>query len=59
MSDGEYLTEETYYYDSMTEAIQDMEVIRAERGCDLAFDLEPLAPEGPVRMIVKVGKVYG
>lgn len=58
MSDGEYLTEETYYYDSMTEAIQDMEVIRAERGCDLVFDIEPL-PEGPVRMIVKVGKVYG
>lgn len=50
----EYLTEEVYYYDTMDEAEEDMERMRAERACNLAFDTEDHG--GRIRMTVKVGE---
>ena len=54
----EYETEEVYWYDTMEEAVDDMELMRAERACDMAFDIDAEHYE-KVKMVVKTGKTRG
>lgn len=56
--DGEAMTEETYYYQTMQEAIDDMNNMRVERACDLAFDIDVRPDDGLVKMVVKTLKVW-
>ena len=53
----EWLTEETYWYDTMKEAIEAMQVMMAERACDMAFDADPVGDK--VKLVVKCGKTRG
>ena len=54
----EWLTEEVYWYDTVQEAVDDWEVMRATRACDLAFDIDAIHYDR-VKMIVHVGKTRG
>ena len=51
-------TEEVYFYDSMDDAVDAMEIMRAERACELAFNLKTMA-NGHVKMTVEVGEIRG
>lgn len=50
-------TEETYFYDSAQEASDAMDVMRAERGCDIAYNSQKMA-DGRYKVIVKVGEPW-
>lgn len=54
----EYETQEIYWYDTVQEAVDDMEIMRAERACDMAFDIDAENFDR-VKMTVKVGKIRG
>lgn len=51
-------TEEVYFYDTMQEAVDAMEIMRAERACELGFDLKTMK-NGHVKMTVEVGEIRG
>ena len=52
---NEVLLEEVYFYDTMKEATDAMERMRAERACELGFDLKTIS-NGHVKMTVEVGE---
>lgn len=53
----EVLTEEYYYYDTFDEAVEAMEKMKAERPCELAFDITAIS-NGHYKMVVKVGEPF-
>lgn len=54
----EVLTEEVYFYDTMQEAVDAFEIMRAERACDMIADFSPMK-NGHVKLTIKVGEVRG
>lgn len=50
-------TVETYFYESINDAVEEMERMKAERPCEMAFDVEDLH-NGRCRMTVKVGEPW-
>ena len=54
----EWLTEEVYWYDTVQEAVDDMEIMRATMACDMAIDIDAEHFDR-VRMTVKCGKTRG
>lgn len=46
--------EETYYYDTMKEATEAMDVMRAERACDMACGVSK-TDDGRFKLTVMVG----
>ena len=53
----EYETEEVYWYYTMKEALEAMQIMMAERACDMAFHADPVGDK--VKMVVKCGEVRG
>ncbi len=50
-------TEETYFYQSIQDAVEEMERMKAERPCEMIFDVEDLH-NGQCMMTVKVGEAW-
>ena len=50
----EVLYEEVYFYDTMKEATDDLERMRAERPCIMGFKCKPMA-NGHVKLTLEVG----
>jgi hypothetical protein len=48
-------TEETYYFDTAKEASDAMDVMRAERACDIAYS-SVRTSDGRYKVTVKVGE---
>ena len=54
---SEVMTEEVYFYRNMQEAIEDMNLMRVERACDMAFNID-VCPDGRIKMTVKTLKIW-
>lgn len=50
----EMMTEEVYYYDTLDEAVEDIEIMRAERACDMEITVDN-TQQGKVKVTVKCG----